>query len=78
MKQVDVFTTTGMFGVLPRHVPSIAVLRPSVVTVHEESDNKNKIFGEFSVCAEGFVTEGEELVNTIDFYGILWVWLAIL
>ena len=32
--------TTGDFGVMPGHVPTIAQLRPGVVTVHRELDKQ--------------------------------------
>jgi F-type H+-transporting ATPase subunit delta len=35
VKQVDVPSFSGSFGILPNHVPLLAVLRPGVVTVHE-------------------------------------------
>ena len=44
VKQVDVPSTTGSFGILPNHVPSIAVLKPGVVNVYE-SDKITKFFG---------------------------------
>ena len=43
VKQVDVPSTTGSFGILPNHVPSIAVLKPGVVNVYE-SDKITKFF----------------------------------
>ena len=45
VKQVDVPSLQGAFGILPKHVPAIATLRPGVLTVFEESDIK-KFFGE--------------------------------
>ena len=44
MKQVDVPSGTGTFGILPNHVPTLAVLRPGVVTVFEDEGTK-KFFG---------------------------------
>lgn len=44
VKQVDVFSTVGAFGILPNHVPSIAVLKPGQLTVHEQ-DKTAKYFG---------------------------------
>lgn len=44
MKQVDVPSVQGSFGILPKHVPAIATLKPGVLTVFEESDIK-KFFG---------------------------------
>ena len=39
--QVDMVllpSTTGDFGVMPGHVPTVAQLRPGVVTIHSELD----------------------------------------
>ena len=41
---MDVPSITGNFGILPNHVPSIAVLKPGVVNVYESESNK-KFFG---------------------------------
>lgn len=45
VKQVDVTTTSGTFGILPFHVPAIAVLKPGLMTVYEEDNKQNKFFG---------------------------------
>ena len=45
MKQIDVPSFSGSFGILPNHVPILAVLKPGVVTVFEEGDNPKKFFG---------------------------------
>jgi F-type H+-transporting ATPase subunit delta len=47
VKQVDVPSTTGDFGILPEHVPLLAVLRPGIVKVYEEDGSTNNVFGEF-------------------------------
>lgn len=44
MKQVDVPTFSGSFGILPNHVPTLAVLKPGVVTVYEADGNKKEVF----------------------------------
>ncbi|XP_011504204.1 PREDICTED: ATP synthase subunit delta, mitochondrial [Ceratosolen solmsi marchali] len=44
VKQVDVPSFSGSFGVLPKHVPCLAVLKPGVVTVFEEKGDVKKIF----------------------------------
>jgi len=44
VKQVDVPSFSGSFGILPNHVPLLAVLRPGVVTVHEVDGNNKKYF----------------------------------
>ena len=41
VKQVDVASTNGNFGILARHVPSIAVLKPGVVKVYENDKTVN-------------------------------------
>lgn len=46
MKQVDVPTLTGAFGILPAHVPTLQVLRPGVVTVFNDDGSAVKYFGE--------------------------------
>lgn len=44
VKQVDVSSTTGTFGILPNHVPAISVLKPGLVVVHDQDDKQNKFF----------------------------------
>merc|ERR1719281_1213045 len=44
VKQVDVPSFSGAFGILPNHVPTLAVLKPGVVSVHEEDGAVKKIF----------------------------------
>lgn len=44
VKQIDVPSFSGSFGILPDHVPALAVLAPGVVTVFEENDETNKFF----------------------------------
>ncbi len=45
VKQVDVPTLTGAFGILPAHVPTLQVLRPGVVTVFSDDGSSVKYFG---------------------------------
>merc|ERR1711976_5550 len=40
VKQVDVPSFSGSFGILPDDVPSLAVLKPGVITVYEDSATK--------------------------------------
>ncbi|GAV87171.1 ATP-synt_DE_N domain-containing protein [Cephalotus follicularis] len=43
-KEVDMViipATTGQMGVLPGHVPTIAELKPGILSVHEGNDTKN-------------------------------------
>merc|ERR1740128_1170710 len=44
VKQVDVPSFSGSFGILPAHVASLAVLKPGVVTVYEEEGATKKFF----------------------------------
>ena len=46
VKQVDVTTTTGSFGILPSHVPTLATLKPGLLTVHDEG-GATKYFGQY-------------------------------
>jgi F-type H+-transporting ATPase subunit delta len=43
VKQIDVPSFSGSFGILPNHVPSLAVLRPGVVTVFENEGAVKKV-----------------------------------
>lgn len=42
VKQIDVPTFSGAFGILPHHVPTLAVLKPGVLTVTDEDGNAKK------------------------------------
>ncbi|XP_069668684.1 ATP synthase subunit delta, mitochondrial [Periplaneta americana] len=44
VKQVDVPSFSGTFGILPKHVPTLAVLKPGIVTVFENDGTAKKIF----------------------------------
>ena len=55
VKQVDVPSFSGSFGILPSHVPSLAVLKPGVVTVFENDGATNKFF-----VSSGSVTINED------------------
>lgn len=44
VKQVDVPTFSGTFGILPQHVPTLAVLKPGVVTVFQQDGNSKRYF----------------------------------
>ena len=56
VKQVDVPTLTGAFGILPAHVPTLQVLRPGVVTVFSDDGSAAKYFGELLVFLGSFST----------------------
>nr|CAG4648404.1 EOG090X0JDB [Moina brachiata]SVE93385.1 EOG090X0JDB [Moina brachiata] len=55
VKQVDVPSFSGSFGILPAHVPTLAVLRPGVVTVFENDGAQKKFF-----VSSGTVTINED------------------
>ncbi|CAN0552733.1 unnamed protein product [Ectocarpus sp. 8 AP-2014] len=55
VKQVDVPSFSGAFGILPAHVPTLAVLKPGVVTVYEEDGSAKKFF-----VSSGSVTINED------------------
>ncbi|XP_071584134.1 ATP synthase subunit delta, mitochondrial [Heliangelus exortis] len=58
VKQVDVPTMTGSFGILASHVPTLQVLRPGVVTVYAEDGTATKYFvssGSVTVHADSSV-----------------------
>ncbi|KAM0735932.1 ATP synthase subunit delta, mitochondrial [Formica fusca] len=55
IRQVDVPSFSGAFGILPKHVPTLAVLKPGVVTVYEEGGSTKKIF-----VSSGTVTINED------------------
>ncbi|XP_074601601.1 ATP synthase, delta subunit [Brevipalpus obovatus] len=44
VKQVDVPSFSGTFGILPDHVPTLAVIKPGVVTVFENEGSTKKYF----------------------------------
>lgn len=44
VRQVDVPSYSGNFGILANHVPTLAVIKPGVVTVYE-GDGTKKFFG---------------------------------
>merc|ERR1712122_89896 len=44
VKQIDVPSFSGSFGILPNHVPALAVLKPGVVTVFEKEGAAKKFF----------------------------------
>jgi len=55
IRQVDVPSFSGSFGILPKHVPTLAVLKPGVVTVYEEDGSIKKVF-----VSSGTVTINED------------------
>nr|CAG4645953.1 EOG090X0JDB [Lynceus sp. MCZ IZ 141354] len=55
VRQIDVPSFSGSFGILPAHVPTLAVLRPGVVTVFEKDGVEKKYF-----VSSGTVTINED------------------
>ncbi|XP_055587056.1 ATP synthase subunit delta, mitochondrial [Uranotaenia lowii] len=55
VRQVDVPSFSGAFGILPKHVPTLAVLRPGVVTVYEQDGAVKKVF-----VSSGTITVNED------------------
>ena len=45
VKQVDVPTLTGSFGIVVQHVPTLSCLKPGIVNVTEEDGSTKKYFG---------------------------------
>lgn len=69
VRQVDVPSFSGSFGILPRHVPTLAVLRPGVVTVYEADGKVNKIFvssGTVTINDDSSVQILAEEAHTLD------------
>merc|ERR1711976_599527 len=69
VKQVDVPSMSGSFGILPEHVPSLAVMAPGVVTVHENDGALKKIFvssGSITINADSSVQILAEEACTLD------------
>ncbi|XP_009071087.1 PREDICTED: ATP synthase subunit delta, mitochondrial, partial [Acanthisitta chloris] len=69
VKQVDVPTLTGSFGILASHVPTLQVLRPGVVTVYAEDGTATKYFvssGSVTVHPDSTVQVLAEEAVTID------------
>uniref|UniRef100_A0A8D8UFH4 ATP synthase F(1) complex subunit delta, mitochondrial n=1 Tax=Cacopsylla melanoneura TaxID=428564 RepID=A0A8D8UFH4_9HEMI len=55
VKQVDVPSFSGAFGILPNHVPTLAILKPGVITVYETEGTNKKIF-----VSSGTITVNED------------------
>ncbi|KAB0798360.1 hypothetical protein PPYR_09353 [Photinus pyralis] len=55
VRQVDVPSFSGAFGILPKHVPTLAVLKPGVITVTENDGSIKKVF-----VSSGTVTINED------------------
>lgn len=55
VRQVDVPSFSGAFGILPKHVPTLAVLKPGIVTVYENDGSTKKVF-----VSSGTITVNED------------------
>ncbi|XP_038633268.1 ATP synthase subunit delta, mitochondrial [Scyliorhinus canicula] len=69
VKQVDVPTMTGNFGILPSHVPTLQVLKPGIVTVFDEEGAQSKYFvssGSVTVNADSSVQLLAEAAAALD------------
>jgi len=55
IKQVDVPSFSGAFGILPNHVPTLAVLKPGVLSVIEGDNSIKKFF-----VSSGSITVNED------------------
>merc|ERR1712038_1789440 len=72
VKQVDVPSFSGNFGILPNHVPALAVLSPGVVTVYEDDGAAKKFFvssGSITINEDASVqilAEEAHAVDTLD------------
>ncbi|XP_024595771.1 ATP synthase subunit delta, mitochondrial [Neophocaena asiaeorientalis asiaeorientalis] len=69
VRQVDVPTQTGAFGILAAHVPTLQVLRPGLVVVHAEDGTISKYFvssGSVTVNADSSVQLLAEEAVTLD------------
>lgn len=55
VRQVDVPSFSGAFGILPKHVPTLAVLKPGVIIIYENDGTQKKVF-----VSSGTVTVNED------------------
>jgi F-type H+-transporting ATPase subunit delta len=55
IRQVDVPSFSGSFGILPKHVPTLAVLKPGIVTIYENDGTQKKVF-----VSSGTITVNED------------------
>lgn len=62
IKQVNVPTINGVFGILPQHVPTLAVLQPGVVSVVVNDSETKNIFGKL-VKEKNLISVGTESRN---------------
>jgi F-type H+-transporting ATPase subunit delta len=66
VKQVDVPSYSGSFGILANHVPCLAVLKPGVVTVYEDDGSSKKYFGTLHLlCVSASYTNNTLLTHPL-------------
>ena len=71
--QVDVPSFSGSFGILPNHVPALAVLSPGVVTVYEDDGAAKKFFvssGSITINEDSSVQILAEEAHSVDMLGM--------
>merc|ERR1711997_1424606 len=69
VKQVDVPSFSGSFGILSDHVPALAVLAPGVVTVYEDDGAAKKFFvssGSITINEDSSVQILAEEAHSVD------------
>lgn len=63
---------SGNFGILPNHVPALAVLSPGVVTVYEDDGGAKKFFvssGSITINEDASVQILAEEAHAVDTLG---------
>ena len=69
---MDVPSFCGNFGILPNHVPALAVLSPGIVTVYEDDGGAKKFFvssGSITVNEDASVQILAEEAHALDTLG---------
>jgi len=69
VKQIDIPSGTGTFGVLQQHVPALAVLKPGLLSVLEHDGTINKFFvssGSVTINADSSVQVLAEMAVPLD------------
>ena len=69
---MDVPSFSGNFGILPNHVPALAVLSPGIVTVYEDEGGAKKFFvssGSITVNEDASVQILAEEAHALDTLG---------
>jgi F-type H+-transporting ATPase subunit delta len=61
VKQIDVPSFSGAFGILPNHVPTLAVIKPGVMHVIEGDNSVKKFF-----VSSGSITVNDDSSGKFD------------